>query len=164
MGEKHILVLLVLFIFSFACSNPKEQEDQVVEIPLGRPFEEADLIRFPPSSTIRANGVPLIIFEEMLVDFGTVEEGTQVEQTFTFQNPGQEPLLLLDVRSSCGCTIASWPKQPIAPNESGTIFVQFNTTGRSGPQQKVVTLTTNSEPSEYRLLLSGQVTERKPEN
>lgn len=63
-----------------------------------------------------------ISFEEEKYSFGELNEGPKVSHEFTFTNTGTEPLVLSNVKASCGCTTPSWPKDPILPGEEGTIF------------------------------------------
>src|SRR5947207_8236017 len=65
-------------------------------------------------------------------DFGTVEESGPIGYEFTFTNTGSAPIVITDVRASCGCTTPSWPKEPIAPGGKGVIKAEYNTTGRIG--------------------------------
>ena len=76
---------------------------------------------------------------------------------FTFKNTGNEPLIISNAKAGCGCTVPQWPKEPIAPGESGTIAVKFNSKGKPGKQTKRVTLTMNTTPNTKQLRLSGLV-------
>ncbi len=80
-------------------------------------------------------------------NFGELKEGQIVEHQFKFTNTGAFPLIINDVRASCGCTIPEWPKDPISPGSSDKILVRFNTKGKAGPQSKTVTITANTNPS-----------------
>ncbi len=86
-------------------------------------------------------------FEKDLHNFGKLKQGESAEYSFKFTNTGKEPLVIENAQGSCGCTVPSYPKEPIAPGASGEIKVNFNSTGKSGAQQKTVTLTANTEPS-----------------
>jgi hypothetical protein len=134
--------------------------------PSGKSLEEysdasnnSSIIRNPVS----ANGpqdttnVAKLKFEEDLFDFGEVKEGTQVEHVFAFANVGKVPLVINDVKSTCGCTIPEWPEDPIAPGESGEISVQFNSNGRTGEQSKPVTVFANTYPNQTQVILYGYV-------
>lgn len=87
---------------------------------------------------------PQIKFEEQLHNFGKIKQGDVVEYTFKFKNIGTEPLKILNARGSCGCTVPSYTKEPIAAGKTGEVFVRFKSAGKRGTQNKTVTLITNS--------------------
>lgn len=92
-------------------------------------------------------------------NYGVVPAGTKVTHQFKFKNTGSEPLTLTRVKASCGCTTPSYSQEPIAPGEEGYIDVLFNTAGKSGVQNKTVTVTGNFEGSINKILrISGEVT------
>ena len=93
-------------------------------------------------------------------DFGTVRAGAVIRHTFAFTNEGGAPLLITDARSTCGCTVADYPAEPIAPGERGEIAVSFDTKNKSGYQRKPVVITANTYPSETTLFVSGTVTDQ----
>ncbi len=90
-------------------------------------------------------------------DFGEVEEGKIVEYVFSFKNTGNYPLMLQDIRTTCGCTAPEWTKEPIAPNEEGKIIVRFNSAHKAGQQRKVITVISNASNSSEALVLFGTV-------
>ncbi len=90
-------------------------------------------------------------------DFGELTDGQIVEHQFKFTNTGAFPLIINDVRASCGCTIPEWPKEPISPGASDKILVRFNTKGKAGPQSKTVTITANTNPSYTTIQFSAMV-------
>jgi Protein of unknown function (DUF1573) len=94
-------------------------------------------------------------------DFGELKEGQIVEHQFKFTNTGEFPLIINDVRASCGCTIPEWPKEPIKPGTSDKILVRFNTKGKAGPQSKTVTITANTNPSYTTIQFSAVVLRQK---
>ncbi|PPK86632.1 uncharacterized protein DUF1573 [Neolewinella xylanilytica] len=96
-------------------------------------------------------------FAETEYVFGEVKEGTIVRHTFAFTNTGKLPLLITDARSTCGCTVPSYPKEPVAPGATGTVEVVFNTTHKYGRQRKPVTLTANTNPSITTIYVDGTV-------
>ena len=100
---------------------------------------------------------PVLTFEETEHDFGQVNEGGKISTEFTFKNEGMTPLVLSNVRASCGCTTPIWPKEPIEPGQVGTITVQYNTNGRPGRFQKTVTITSNAKESTTRIYIKGEV-------
>jgi len=108
-----------------------------------------------PADTVN---VAKMSFKEPRFDFGVVDEGDVVKHTYNFTNTGKEPLVITNARSTCGCTVPVWPKEPVAVGESGTIEVSFNTKGKRNMQQKPVTITANTFPSQTVVYLSGEVT------
>lgn len=90
-------------------------------------------------------------------DFGETEEGKIVEYVFTFKNTGNYPLMLQDIRTTCGCTAPEWTKEPIAPNEEGKIIVRFNTAHKAGQQRKIITVISNAANSSESLVMFGTV-------
>ena len=100
-------------------------------------------------------------FEKMDYDFGTVQEGDQVRHTYKFKNTGDKNLILINVKGSCGCTVPEdWPKDPIAPGETGEIKVVFDSQGRAGNVKKNVRVEANTDPSLSLLTLTGVVKEK----
>ncbi len=102
--------------------------------------------------------LPAFTFQEEEYDFGTINEGDIVEHTFTFTNTGEAPLIIESARASCGCTVPSWPKEPIAVGETGEIQVRFDSKGKPNVQNKTVTITANSYPKISRLRIKAFVT------
>lgn len=100
---------------------------------------------------------PVITFEKTEHDFGKVDENGKISTVFTFKNEGMAPLLLSNVRASCGCTTPIWPKEPIEPGQTGNITVQFNTNGRPGKFNKTVTITSNASEPTTRIYIKGEV-------
>src|SRR5438105_3608483 len=74
-------------------------------------------------------------------NFGTIKQGDKVTYDFNFVNIGKEPLVITEAHGSCGCTVPSWPKEPVAKGAKGVIHVEFNSTGKMGMQDKTVTIT-----------------------
>jgi hypothetical protein len=99
-----------------------------------------------------------ITFDNPVLEFGTVAAGRRIAHEFAFTNTGLSPLLIANVHSPCGCTVAKqWPKKAIAPGESGVIKVEFDSTDRIGHQDKKIDIVTNSKPSIIQVSLIGNV-------
>ena len=98
-----------------------------------------------------------ILFEELTYEFGKIKQGDVIKHTFNFKNDSEEPLLVTNASASCGCTVPEWPKEVIKPGESGKIEVQFNSTGKSGIQNKTIIITANTLPNTTTLVLKGEV-------
>ncbi|WP_127024568.1 DUF1573 domain-containing protein [Flagellimonas beolgyonensis] len=98
------------------------------------------------SATVRDEAqkmVPVMTFEKVEHDFGTIERGTPQETVFKFTNTGNAPLLITSAKSSCGCTVPNPPKDPIAPGETGELLVKFNGSGQN-QVTKTITVTANT--------------------
>lgn len=98
-----------------------------------------------------------IKFNEMEHDFGKIKAGDKVKYSFKFKNSGKEPLIINSAKGSCGCTVPSYPKEPVAPGAEGVIDVEFNSAGKSGAQTKTVTLNANTDPNPTRLTIKAEV-------
>ena len=106
---------------------------------------------------------PEIEFEKLVHDYGDVPFNGNGECEFRFTNTGNEPLLIQKPKSSCGCTIPSWPNEPILPGESDVIKVTYRT-NRSGAINKTVTVTSNAlKNSTVVLRIKGRVLEQAAE-
>ncbi len=106
---------------------------------------------------------PKISFTEELYDFGEIPEGPQVTHDFKFKNTGKEPLVLSQVKASCGCTTPSWPKEPVLPGKESSILVTYNTQGRVGNFSKAITITSNSDSPSRVINIKGVVVKAEPE-
>jgi len=102
-----------------------------------------------------------ITFAEMSYDFGTVVEGPQITHDFKIKNDGKEPLILSNVRASCGCTVPTWPKEPILPGKESVISATYNTSGRPGHFNKTITIESNADGGNKVVTITGEVI--KPE-
>jgi hypothetical protein len=117
----------------------------------------------PPVSTPNDDpNAPVMVFEEDTIQFGTVAQGTVVEKKYTFKNTGKTPLVITNATAPCGCTVPEFPKEPIAPGKTGVITVRFNSTGKMGVQDKVVTITSNNRDGSVEIHLQGTVTNPPP--
>ncbi len=156
-------ILLATILVAVACSNDNQSgaqsEKSLQEIKGDGPIRNSDIIRSPVSANepIDTVNVAKIAFEEETYDFGEVDEGAVVEHVFRFTNTGKAPLLISSARSTCGCTVPEWPREPIPPGESGQIEVKFNTQGKKNKQAKPVTIVANTYPATSKVFLQGFV-------
>lgn len=107
----------------------------------------------PPAPT---GNEPEIKFEKTTHDYGNIQKGDNGSCEFEFTNTGKSDLILTNVRSSCGCTVPVWPKEPIAPGQSSVIKVKYNTM-RVGIISKSVTVESNAINNQVILRLKGNV-------
>jgi hypothetical protein len=105
-------------------------------------------------------------FKSDTVDYGTTSKDEDNGlRAFEFTNTGDAPLIIKDVKSSCGCTVPSWPKEPIAPGKSGKIEVKYNM--NPGPIRKTITVQSNAvnQPDGVvALKLKGEVVKKEEVN
>jgi hypothetical protein len=100
---------------------------------------------------------PVITFQNTEFDFGSVKEGEIVDYTFEFVNTGTFPLIINKATATCGCTVPSWPKDPISVGGKGEIKIKFNSANRKNLQTKYVTINANTKPETTRLKITGNV-------
>ena len=92
---------------------------------------------------------------------GKVAEGEKLELTYRFVNTGEHPLIIENVVPTCGCTIAEKPAEPVAPGKQGTIKAVFDSHGRTGTQQKSLTVYANTEVMIHPLVFNVEVVARQ---
>ncbi len=95
------------------------------------------------AAAVPADG-PVLAFAEKSHDFGDIKQGEKVSYTFTFTNTGNQPLIISNVATTCGCTVSKWTKEPVAPGKSGEVSATFDSTGKLNAQRKVITVYSNS--------------------
>ncbi len=113
------------------------------------------------SGSIANAGAPVIKFAEEIHQFSKINEGDKVDYSFKFTNVGKSPLIISSATATCGCTIPEPPKEPILPGKESSIKVVFNSDGKSGIIDKVITVTSNADPSTSTVHLVGEVIPRK---
>ena len=141
-----------------------QREKSVQEIIGASKLDNASIVRNPVSADVPEDTVNVakLAFEESFYNFGEVNEGEVVTHSFQFKNVGKMPLVIADARSTCGCTVPEWPKDPIPPGQSGTIEVRFNTAGKKKHQRKPIYITANTYPARNEVYLEGQVIPKEP--
>jgi hypothetical protein len=107
------------------------------------------------------NNTAKITFEKTLFSFDDTEEGTQLKYSFKYTNTGKSPLLISDIRTTCGCTVSAWNKKPLAAGKSEQIEVTFDTSNKVGRQHKVLVLLTNATQALVYLEMQGNVLPKK---
>ena len=106
--------------------------------------------------------LPVMSFEEVEVNYGTIEQNSDPYRTFVFTNTGKAPLVIKSARGSCGCTVPEYSKEPVMPGAKSEIKVRYDTK-RIGRFTKTITLTTNADPSQVILRIKGEVKKPAPE-
>ena len=101
--------------------------------------------------------MPKISFEKDLYDFGEISQGEKVSFSYSFTNIGDADLVITSAQGSCGCTVPTWPKEPIKAGATAQIDVVFDSNGKSGKQHKQVTIVANTTPATNVVALTGSV-------
>jgi len=102
------------------------------------------------------NQKDLINFTELIHDYGTIEVGSPGKSEFKFTNNMKTPLVISNVKPSCGCTVADWPKEPILGGKSGVIRINYNTK-IPGTFRKTITVNSNAKNARVILQIKGNV-------
>jgi hypothetical protein len=145
--KKTVVTMLAAFALLSACHRQQ---------PLGQTAgTETQVIN--AQSVAPDPNAPNLKFTEEKFDFGKINQGDSVKHEFAFTNTGKTPLVITDAIASCGCTKPDWPKTPIAPGANGVIKVTFHSAGKSGLQDKMITITANTVPPQTMVHLTGEV-------
>jgi hypothetical protein len=104
---------------------------------------------------------PVIHFEESSFDFGDITQGDKVQHIFTFKNTGDQPVIISEVVTTCGCTAPKWSKEPVAPGKTGEIHVTFNSENKMGRQNKGITILSNATNNPARVSIICNVLPKK---
>jgi len=97
-----------------------------------------------------------IVFDTEVIDYGTIEHNADGNREFKFKNTGKEPLIITNCQGSCGCTVPTWPKEPIKPGASASIKVKY-ATDRVGAFEKTVTVSSNAKSASKIIKIKGVV-------
>jgi hypothetical protein len=147
---KKVLIFLTLSSFFAACNN----QNSTVS-------EKSEQNQAISADSPAISDYPAFKFEKEMYDFGEIKEGDQVSYNFKFKNIGDVPLIISSASATCGCTVPDYPKEPIAPGAEGIIKVIFNSAGKPGMQNKVVSITANTNPTLTELNILGNVLPRE---
>src|ERR1043166_5714915 len=96
-------------------------------------------------------------FKEEEFNFGNIKQGESITHDFEFTNTGVEPIIISSAQGSCGCTVPTWPKEPIGKGQTAMIKVTFNSAGKMGMQDKTVTINSNAKQNPIVIHLKGTV-------
>ena len=146
---KRIFLSLFVVLALAACNNGQQGSEIVTD----NSAPTADV-----TPVENATNAAAFKFEKESYDFGQITEGEQVTYDYSFTNVGTEPLIITGATATCGCTVPNYPREPIAPNGEGKISVKFDSKGKSGMQNKVITITANTVPATTELHMIGDIT------
>ena len=173
MSKRFLFALVALGLGLQACNNQAadQKNPNQADTALASPADAAkntgavansDLTYNPATADqpLNENEAAKFEFKEMEYDFGTIKQGDKVEHVFEFKNVGKQPLAITNALGSCGCTVPEYPKEPIAPGQSGKIKVIYDSTGKKGAESKYVTITASNVIGETRLKITANVQEK----
>ena len=135
---------ILFFVFTLLFLTSNAQDVKKVDTPQKNEVETSE------------SSNATIDFESKVIDYGTIEHNSDGARKFIFTNNGTDPLQIKSARGSCGCTVPTWPKEPIAPGETAEIGVKY-ATNRVGPFTKTITLSTNASKKPVILTIKGKV-------
>jgi len=136
-----ILIVMILVVLSCGRQNGSQVQGS-------RIFEE---------SGQDVQGEPVMLFDTLIHDFGTIIEGERVVCYFDYTNSGEADLLITAVEATCGCTTPDWSSEPLGPGQSETLEIIFDAASRSGEQRKLVTVKSNASNHLVRLTIRANV-------
>jgi PBP1b-binding outer membrane lipoprotein LpoB len=157
--SKLIFHIFLLTLIITSCNNNQKKDNGLEEVRLDGKTTNADIVRMPitADTPLDTNNIAKITLEETDFNFGSVTEGDVVKHTYKFKNVGNQTLLITDIRTTCGCTVPTWNKSPIAAGASDQVEVKFDTKGKANEQVKKITIIANTFPAETELILRGMV-------
>ena len=147
-----IVAAVVLSLMSCLNKTDKEKSAALATTPVA-----------PPTTPAMVDEATLTSIQwiDSSKSMGTVTEGGVLKINYRFKNIGAKPLVIQKVQPGCGCTVADYPKQPIAPGQEGEITAEFDTKGREGVQKKNITVQANTREQSYILYFDVTVNKAK---
>jgi len=150
---KKVFIMAIAVLTFASCRNANNSNETSTSVSVGN--DTTAQAKIAPADA------PVIVFERDVYDFGKIAQGEKVLHEFKFKNTGKSPLIISNATATCGCTVPQIPGEPILPGKEGKINVVFNSEGKMGMQDKVVTVTSNANPNIATVHLVGEVLEKK---
>jgi hypothetical protein len=151
---KKIAFVLICAVALYSCGGEQKAEKEATI--------DTDVVSNPATAETEEGtdsnvAIAEFTFEKEVHDFGTIVQGEKVAYSFKFKNTGDSDLIITSAKGSCGCTVPEWPQDPVAPGAEGVIDVVFDSNGKSGQQNKKVTIVANTVPNTTVLAINGMV-------
>ncbi len=147
-------LLIISLVALAACNNSNKKTTPNDQLPIM-------LVNNPHTAngidTVAAARKPTMDFADTLHTFGTIHEKEIVQYDFVFTNNGKTPLIINSATGSCGCTIPSYPHDPVPPGKTDTMKVTFNSAGKAGHQEKAITIHTNTIRGTHMLYIKADI-------
>ncbi len=137
---KKIILIAAIAMFSVATTNAQAKKTT----------KKATAVESP-----KVDGAGMV-YENETIDYGTIPHNADGKREFVFVNNGNKPLIITNAQGSCGCTVPTFPKEPIAPGAKAVIGVKY-ATDRVGAFTKTVTITSNASATPKVLTIKGTV-------
>lgn len=142
LSVKHSFLILLAAVVLMSCDN--RRKDKIVDDSV---VQTAEALK--DSTTVQVI--------DSLFNFGKITDGQKVETSYRFKNTGDKPLVIIDAKADCGCTVPQRPEKPIMPGQTGFIKVVFDSKGKVGSTHKAITVISNANPEFPPLMLTGEV-------
>ena len=145
------LVIATLLIVTAACNHRAKEDETKIS---------TDVINVPATASgipVKSGSAPVMTFNEEKHDFGKITQGEKVSHSFIFKNTGGSDIVISSAQGSCGCTVPTYPKEPIKVGQESKIDVVFDSDGKSGLVEKTITLVTNCNPSTKILTINSTI-------
>lgn len=162
------VVIVVLAVAALASCKDRAAEKRIAELEArlmqlegnsgGATATPATPAATPVAEEKPEGPLPVIAFENVDHDFGTIKEGEKVSYTYSFKNNGEAPLIIQNAQPSCGCTVPEWSKEPIPVGGTGFVKAEFDSNGKPNIQNKTITVTANTWPKVTTLRFKAMVT------
>lgn len=171
MNMKARLILVLIAAISLTACKDRDAEKKIAALearlnslegknptgPTATPGTEPSPIK--AEAEVKPEGpLPVMQFSETDHDFGTIKEGEKVSHTYKVKNTGEVPLIIQDVKPTCGCTAPDWTRTPIPPGGEGFVKAEFDSQGKPNLQNKFVTVMANTWPKTTKLSFKAMVT------
>lgn len=156
--KKLLLVAIIGGVLVVSCEKKAESVDA------NTTKVEAQAIEENVQESVDPATAPVLSLEQETYDLGEVKAGEKVTKKISFTNTGKSPLQIKEANASCGCTVPSFSKEPIAPGETGELEVTYTAPNSNGTQMKTVTLITNTVNGAEEFKITANVVGAVEEN
>ena len=148
-------VVFIVSIVLFSCHQKENENGNNQQAKAINPA----IVNNPATASGEQSDAKLPVFDFSVDkhDFGIIKQGEKISYAFKFKNAGKGDLVITSASGSCGCTVAEYPKDPIAPGKESVINIVFDSEGKQGMQLKTVTLLANTIPNTKVLTITGEV-------
>lgn len=168
-GRNLLMIGLVVVVFTACKDKDAEKKIAALEARLSEvEGKNAQSPLTPPAAQVAEpevkpeGALPVLKFEKIEHDFGTIKEGDKVSYTYKFTNTGEAPLIVQSAQPTCGCTVSDYTKEPIPVGGTGFVTAEFDSSGKPGMQNKTVSVTANTWPKQTVLSFKAMVEAKEP--